>query len=169
MKLNLDLTNVSSSGGGDDLLPAGTYTGRITDTKLIETGNGHALKVVFNVTQGDCEGQQFSDFLNIINSNETAQKIAQGTIKRIMECGGHANPGALADSEELHGLMMTVRLAQEPNYKDPSYTDNVIKGYNKVQEPNQSAGAMKTTVENLQKVFPEAKVEVITKNKLPWE
>ena len=165
MRLNLDLSKVEASGGGgDDLLPEGTYAGRIVSTDLIKTGNGHALKVVFNVVNGDHEGSQFSDFLNIINTSEVAQRIAQGKLKKLMETAGHANPGALADSEELHGLEVNAKLIQEPNYKDSNYTDNRVKGYSKVQ----SVGAMKTTVENLQSVFPEAKVETESA-KLPWE
>lgn len=160
MKLNLDLSKIESTGGGgDDLLPAGEYTARVTGTTLHETGGGHALKVTFNVTSGDHEGAQFSDFLNIINKSEQAQRIAQGKVKKIMEVGGHKNPGALQDSDDLHGLTVQVKLTQEPNYKDPAYTDNKVKSYSKVQ----NAGAMKT----IQEVFPEAKVETV--NKLPWE
>lgn len=177
MKLNLDLGNVESTGGGGDtLLPEGSYAARVVDTALIETANGHALKVIFNVITGDHEGAQFSDFLNIINKSEQAQRIAQGKLKKIMEVGGHANPGALADSQELHGLIVTAKLVQEPNYKDANYTDNKVKGYSVVATVSgppvkQSVGAMKTitnAVENIKSVFPNATLES-SKGKLPWE
>jgi len=167
MKLNLDLSKVDSAGGGgDDLLPVGSYTGRIVGTDLIKTNSGHALKVVFNVTAGDHEGAQFSDFLNIINDSELAQKIAQGKIKKIMEVGGHKNPGALQDSEELHGLVVMAKLTQEPNYKDSNYTDNKVKGYSAVQSI-QSVGAMKTNTKSMGE--ERAGSGSTGKAKLPWE
>jgi len=169
-KLNLNLINVESTGGGgDDLLPAGQYTAKVVATSLHETTNGHGLRVTFNVVGGDHEGGQFSDFLNIINSSEKAQKIAQGKVKKIMELGGHPNPGALQDSDELHGLVVGVKLVQEPNYKDPQYTDNVVKGYSAPTLEHKSIGAAVTKV---QEVFPNATVEVApaaTRAKLPWE
>lgn len=171
-KLNLDLGGVQATGGGDDLLPAGVYTARVANTSLHETGNGHGLRISFTVTKGDHEGCQFSDFLNIINSSEKAQRIAQGQLKKLMEVGGHPNPGALADSEELHGLVVAVKLIQEPNYKNPEYIDNVVKGYSTPTSGHKSAGAMATKVTQVKEVFPNATVEVASSNtraKLPWE
>ena len=64
--------------------------------------------------------------LNIVNSNETAVKIAHSDLKAICEAVGHK--GELEDTVDLHNIQLMIKVSYKPETPDwPA--KNEIKGY----------------------------------------
>ncbi|RLA65450.1 MAG: hypothetical protein DRQ88_09220 [Epsilonproteobacteria bacterium] len=165
-KLNLDLRNVKeNSGGGETLLPPGNYNAKIVDTEIVNTKSGSALKIHFEVIEGEHSGSGFSDFLNIVNASKQAEDIAKGRLKAILNLGGHKNPQGISDSIEMHGLILSAVLENRTNGE---YTNNDVKGYKKYQYSGDtpSNGAAKNETASFMKSPSQEKESV---DKMPWE
>lgn len=107
--------------GGMVLIPAGQYQAVIVESVLTPTKNGQgqflALKVI--VTQGQYQGTEFTERLNIINQNPKAVEIAYKTLARISEAlGMNRTPN---DSNELHNKPLMIEVKTEEGNE---YTDN---------------------------------------------
>ena len=115
-----------------DVIPAGTYTGMITDSEMKSTkaGTGEYLQIVITVIDGEFENRKLWDRLNLINDNSTAVEIAQQTLSAICHAVGVLQPG---DSSELHDIPLVVKVGVEKS--NTGDLRNIIKGYAKVGAP----------------------------------
>lgn len=93
-----------------DLLPAGEYSAKITDSEMCKTkdGNGQYLKLKWKITAGDYEGRVVFQKLNLVNKSASAVEIAQKHLAAI--CRAALGNVVIGDSDELHGIEMTVKL-----------------------------------------------------------
>lgn len=110
-----------------DPLPHGDYLCVIVHSgmKPTKSGNGSFLELEFEVIEGRYKGRKLWDRINLNNPNETAVKIARGTLSAICRAVGVLTP---TDSCELHDrpLLCKVRVEKRADIDDLS---NVIKGY----------------------------------------
>jgi len=126
MKMNLDLSAVKAeSSGFDDLIPEGEYVAAFSGADLITTkAGGTGLKLTLRIVNGECEGKQISDFLNIKNANPKAEQIAMSRLRKICELT--LNVPTLKDTDQLMGKRVTVKVEQEMRAE---YMHNKIKAY----------------------------------------
>jgi len=112
-----------------DPLPSGDYLCVIVASadKPTKSRNGSFLELELEVIEGPFKGRKLWDRLNLNNPNETAVKIARGTLSAICKAVDVPRPN---DSCELHDrpLLGKVRLEKRSDIDDMT---NVVKGYRK--------------------------------------
>ncbi len=110
---------VISSGNKMPLIPEGKYTGLIVKSELQPTSSGGTMLVLtFVVTQGEHSDTEFVERINIVNSNDTAVKIAFETLAKIAKAAGLAS--IPQDSNLLHNKPMQLVVKTE---KGKPWTD----------------------------------------------
>ncbi|PIO96978.1 DUF669 domain-containing protein [Pleomorphomonas carboxyditropha] len=125
------------------LLPKGDYQAEVVESAVVPTaaGGDEMLKLIFEVTAGAFRRRRVVERLNIVNANAIAQRIAQERLGRLCAAAGLAG---IADSRELHGIAVTIRVDIRPGSGD--YGDQtVIKDYRPpaarpLPPPRQAAG-----------------------------
>lgn len=113
-------------------LKAGWYPAELVKSELKTTKDkkGKYLSFQFKVTEDandeSSEGRFVFTNLNIVNSNETAVKIAHSDLKAICEAVGHE--GELEDTVDLHNIPLMIKVSYKPETPDwPA--KNEIKGF----------------------------------------
>ena len=113
-------------------LKAGWYPAELVKSELKTTKDkkGKYLSFQFKVTEDandeSSEGRFVFTNLNIVNTNETAVKIAHSDLKAICESVGHN--GELEDTVDLHNIPLMIKVSYKPETPDwPA--KNEIKGY----------------------------------------
>jgi len=99
--------------GGVVKIPDGPYKAVILDSELKTTinGNGQFLALKIVITEGQYADTEFTERLNIINSNMKAVEIAFKTLARISEALGMATTPQ--DSSLLHNKPLMIQVATE--------------------------------------------------------
>jgi len=110
-----------------DPLPNGDYLCVISSSEMKPTkaGDGSFLELEMEVIDGPFKGRKVWDRLNLNNPNETAVKIAKGTLSAICRAVNVLTP---TDSCELHDIPVTVKVVCKKR-ADTDEMTNVIKGY----------------------------------------
>ncbi|AMO55655.1 hypothetical protein GZ77_09010 [Endozoicomonas montiporae] len=116
--------NDYSPAQGFEPLPNGDYIAMITESELKHTraGTGQYIKFTWTVMDGEYSGRKIWSNHNIINPNQTAEKIAREEISAI----AHAidRPEART-TEEMENIPCSITLTiKQEDGRDPS---NVIK------------------------------------------
>jgi hypothetical protein len=121
-----DATDVDPNVGFDPI-PANDYLAMIIESEFKDTKDksGQYLQLTLEIMEGEFKKRLLFDRLNLMNSNETAVKIAQSTLSAVCHALGIMKPN---DSSEFHGkpMMITVGL-EERNDKPGSYSNRVKK------------------------------------------
>lgn len=108
-------------------IPVGDYKAVITESEVKQTkaGDGQYLNLKVEIIEGEYQGRIIFVILNLWNPNPKAVEIANRELATIVAAVGR--PGA-QNSEELHNIPMTVKVAIQPGVGDygPS---NRIKNY----------------------------------------
>jgi len=127
MRMNLDLKNQKpETDGFDEVIPNGDYVVAFCKAELITTkAGGTGLKLSMKVVQGELEGKQISDFLNIKNANPKSEQISLARLRRI--CDLTIGKPVLVDTDELMGKRVVVKVETEER---GGYDHNRIKSYN---------------------------------------
>jgi hypothetical protein len=135
MGVNLDGFDADKveSTGPRGAVPKGDYQVIIvkTEAKPTSAGNGHLLKIELQVVEGEFTGSKIWDNLNLWNENQTAKRIAEGTLKAICLAIGIPRP---RNSEELHNRQLTAVVDVKEH---EGKTQNKVKAY----KPRQSSMA----------------------------
>ena len=139
---DLDLGNVDVRGGSAILEP-GNYNCSVINAEIVNTksGRGRQLKVEFRDEGGS---GTITDWLNIQNESDIAQKIGREKLKAILEFGGHDNPNKPGDISTLSGLRVGVSVGMSKERKDPR-TGNVYGPKREVKTYYQANGAVPPT------------------------
>lgn len=113
--------------GSFDPIPAGKYLVVISGSEIKDTstGKGKYLQLVYDVVDGEFSGRKLFDRLNLVNENETAQKIAQQALSAICRAVGVMHP---KDTGELHDKPFVVKVIIRPA-TEQYQASNQIKGY----------------------------------------
>lgn len=128
-------------------LPPGEYPVRIVNTDVTPTkaGTGQILVLEIQVEEGQHKGRKFWERLNIVNQSQTAQKIGQAMLKKVVKACGIQGP--LADSNQLHNIpFIAATKIQTDDYGDKTVLKNA--------KPYQNPGAQTTTVQTTQQQRP---------------
>ena len=131
LSIDLDSIELQDSGGWQSL-PPGDYRVMITDSQLKPNskGTGDVLTLFLQVLDGDGAGTEIRDYLSVRHQNETAQRIAQQTLKQIASAIGIN--GVLTDSAQLHGVPLRASITQveaDAGYGDADGMQNRVAGY----------------------------------------
>lgn len=122
----------------DDFEPMrdGWYPAQIIDSEITDTrAGGQMLKISGEITDGEYGGRLFWDNLNIVNSNEVAQRIANQRLGKYCAAVGL---GPIDDTEDLHNIPFMVKLGIEPG--EGQYRDkNVVKDVKPYENAPQQA------------------------------
>lgn len=121
--LDRQLGNDAAAG----LIPKGEYQAEVVESAIVPTasGSGEMLKLTFEVVAGDFRRRRIVERLNIVNPHAVAQRIAQQMLGRLCAAAGLAG---IADSEELHGIPVMIRVDIRPG-SDGYGDQNIIKDY----------------------------------------
>jgi len=102
----------NAGSGGLPLIPAGDYVGVFLKSEMKETSTGGQMLVLTGViTQGEHRDTEFTERLNIINSNPIATKIAYETLAKISKAVGLVK--IPSDSAALHNKPMVWKIKTE--------------------------------------------------------
>ena len=123
--LNFNAANVAPATRPGPI-PKGTYLAHVIESDLqpLKSGNGEALKLVFEVIDGDYKGRKVIERLNIVHTNAQAQNIAQSQLSALC----HAiQVIELRDSAMLHykPVRISVTIREQAGY-DPQ---NSVNGF----------------------------------------
>tara|TARA_R110000803_G_scaffold210592_1_gene282849 strand:- start:459 stop:908 length:450 start_codon:yes stop_codon:yes gene_type:complete len=81
-----------------------------SEIKVTKDKKGKYIALSFKLDEDEENaGRMVYTNLNIVNSNETAVKIARADLKAICTAVGHE--GELEDTEDLHGIPMAIKLS----------------------------------------------------------
>jgi len=114
-------------------IPAGEYMAIITDSEMraARSGNGEVLVLTHQIIEGEFKGRLIWTNLNIVNSNATAQSIAQRDLSAICHAVGITQ--AITDSEQLHNRPMAIRVEFKPADEVKGYrARNEVKAWKAV-------------------------------------
>lgn len=109
-------------------LPAGLYTAMITESEVVPTkaGTGQVLKLTWKVIEGPLANRLIFDRLNVVNQSPRAEEIGQRQLSALCHAVGVLQ---MKNTEQLHGIPCTVRVAISVD-KTGQYADsNEIKAY----------------------------------------
>ena len=94
------------------LLPPGEYRVQITRSELKETRNGGpVLSLTYEIREGAFQGRRVWDYLRLWHANPVTAEIAMRRLKSIATASGCPNPNYIADSSELHGREMRIKVS----------------------------------------------------------
>lgn len=128
---------VKETNGAFVLLPEGNYKMIISGDELKDTSKGGKMLVIeLQVIEGEYAGEVVRDRLNIVNASEVAQKIGQGTLKKI--CSLCAVPFPPKDTAKLYGkpMMVKIGVSEFESNKEAGkmLQSNDVKGYNEAKK-----------------------------------
>jgi hypothetical protein len=111
-----------------DIIPDGEYLAMMIDSeeKPTKSGDGKYLQLTWEIVDGEHKGRRLWDRLNVDNKNDTAVKIAMGTLSAICRAVGVMKP---KDSSELHEKPCLIKVITEERSDKPGVKKNEIKGY----------------------------------------
>ena len=118
------------------LIPAGKYRVVIANDVLKDNkkGNGKILEITFQVIDGDYATETIKDYLNITNPSEVAQKIGQGTLKKL--CRLTKNNFPPTDTSLMWGISLIAKIDIEVGqYQGRETQNNKITGYYDMDTP----------------------------------
>ena len=140
--------NVEESSSGFTVFPAGTYPVVIIADELkdnsAKTGKIYNLELM--IIDGEFKNGTLKDRLNIKNPAEIAQKIGQGTLKKLCRLTNVTYPPE--DTNKMHGIpiMATVIIEKfTSNKSGKELSGNKITGYQEYKKTTISASPAPST------------------------
>ena len=123
-----DANTVAPSTGSGDPIPNGDYVVAMTASTHKDTKNGSGLSCEYTVLDGPHKGRKVFDFLNLQNTSEQAQAIAQGTLSAICHATGVLKT---SNSQDFYNLPMLVHVKVTGKREDKA-TGKVYDEGNKI-------------------------------------
>lgn len=128
------LDQLESEVGGNKmpLIEPGKYTAVIVKSEMKPTkdNQGQFLELTAVITQGEYRDTEFKDRLNLVNSNETAVKIAYGTLAKIAKAVGLQQLPNQSDALHNKPLLLVIKTEKGEDYRD-KVTGEMRKGADK--------------------------------------
>ena len=150
-------------------LPTGVYSMQIIDSAWKETksGSGKYIKLEFEILDGEQTGRKYWENLNLVNPNETAVKIARGTLKEICESVGIFS--ALEDTEDLHFKPLLADVVCKPRKDDPAQMENNVRKYMPLENGAPQGRVAKSTAGAGAATKSAPATAATGEKKKPWE
>ena len=136
-EFNVD--ELPQGNGNFEPLPAGWYTGTISQAELKATkaGNGQYIKLRYDITGPTHQGRVVFANLNIKNANPKAEEIGRPQLGDIMRAIGLAK---VTDTDQLIGGQIGIKLEVK---QDAQYgASNEVKGFKSVSGSAAPAAAV---------------------------
>lgn len=126
--LNFDINSVEKRENNFELLPAGWYTAQVVESEVmpLNSGNGTALKLTFEVLSDGYRNRKLWARLNIQHNNQDAERIAKQQLRELCEAAGVSS---LPDSNLLHFKPVQVRVKIRKDDTGRYEDQNDIAGY----------------------------------------
>jgi hypothetical protein len=125
--------------GSFTCLPEGNYPVVIIHDEIKNTQKGgKMLEIKLLIFEGKYKGENLTDRLNLINSSSIAQKIGQGTLKKLCRLTGLTFPPK--NTEGWKGKPLTVKVGVTEftsNTSGKTLKGNEIKDYKEYQKQEQ--------------------------------
>ena len=124
-----NVNEMPQGNGSFEPLPAGWYTGTISQAELKATkaGNGQYIKLRYDITGPTHQGRVVFGNLNIKNANPKAEEIGRQQLGDIMRAIGLAK---VTDTDQLIGGQIAIKLEVK---EDAQYgASNEVKGFKSV-------------------------------------
>lgn len=114
-----------------ELLPAGWYTAQVTETAIVNlnSGNGQAIKLTFDILSEGYRGRKVWARLNVRHTNPKAETIAQQQLRELCEAIGLAR---FTDTVELHNKPMQVKIKIRKDDTGQYEDQNDVTGFKPV-------------------------------------
>ena len=112
--------------------PAMIHRSEMKDTKAKKEGRariGSYLELRFRILSGKFKNRVVFARLNLVNENPVAVELANKELATICEAAGKV---VIEDSQELHGIPMTISVTKTPATAN-SPERNEIKGYHRIK------------------------------------
>ena len=144
--LNLNFTQQEVASAQSDNygapIPAGNYVAEVNRSEVKQTkdGRGSYLSLSFKIIEGEFAGRLIFQNITLTNANATAQAIGR---EQMAQLAGACGILSLQDSEQLHGIAMTIRVAIETDKSGQYEPRNTIKKFfpqNSPMHTNQQLG-----------------------------
>lgn len=129
MSFSFDATQVAPAASSDPI-PAGNYAAMITESEIkpLKSGNGTAVRLTFQILDGEFKNRKVWANLNIQHTNATAQAIAQQQLSAICHA---VNVLKISNPAALHNKPMTIKVKVRPAH-DGYDASNDISGYSAI-------------------------------------
>ena len=114
-------------------IPAGNYKAIISSSSIepAKTGNGTNLVLEFKVIEGNHKNRSMKVWLCVQHPSQQTQEIAQRNFSAICHAVGQIQ---CTSTEQLHGKPLLIRVAIEPDNRDPERMQNRIRAYMPLQK-----------------------------------
>ena len=127
-QFNFDTNAVEKRESNYELLPAGWYTAQVTESEIVNlnSGNGQALKLTFEVLSDGYRNRKLWARLNVRHNNPTAEKIAQQQLRELCDSIGVVR---MQDTVELHNKPVQVKVKIRKDDTGQYEDQNEITGF----------------------------------------
>ena len=134
--LNFNVNEVEKRENNYELLPAGWYTAQVVESDVVNlnSGNGDALKLTFEVLTEGYRNRKLWTRMNIRHNNPAAEGIAKQQLRELCESIGLVT---LPDSNMLHYKPVQVRVKVRKDDTGRYEDQNEIAGYKPVSQTGQ--------------------------------
>lgn len=120
----------------DDFSPltAGSYICRVTGSEYKDTkaGTGTYFKLELTVIGGEFNSRKLWTNINWTNPNQTAVDIGKKMMKQL--CIAVGKPNGIEDTQELHGIPVSCKVAIKGDDTSPFGPQNIVKKFSKAEE-----------------------------------
>lgn len=127
-QFQFDTNTVEKRENNFDLLPAGWYTAQVTqsDVVALKSGNGHAIKLTFDVLSEGYRGRKVWAQLNVRHTNPKAEQIAQQQLRELCDSIGLVR---MNDTIELHSKPVQIRVKIRKDDTGQYEDQNEVAGF----------------------------------------
>ena len=165
MSFSFDATQVAPAASSDPI-PAGNYAAMITESEIkpLKSGNGTALRLTFQILDGEFKNRKVWANLNIQHTNTTAQAIAQQQLSAICHA---VNVLKISNPAALHNKPMTIKVKVRPAH-DGYDASNDISGYSAINAASAAPTAATNGTATARTAASAAPATPATKSAPPW-
>lgn len=121
----------NQSQGGFEVLPADDYVCVLkkSEWKDAKKEGNRFIYMEFVVVEGEYKGGVFIERMNLVNSNSTAVRIANGKMNQLCAACLLSD---IEDTDELHGIPVMLTVTINPNDDNDFAAQNEIKKFSNV-------------------------------------
>ena len=130
-QFEFDTNTVEKRDNNYELLPAGWYTAQVTESEIVNlnSGNGQALKLTFEVLSDGYRNRKLWARLNVRHNNPKAETIAQQQLRELCDSIGVVR---MRDTVELHNKPVQVKVKIRKDDTGQYEDQNEVTGFKTV-------------------------------------
>ena len=127
-QFSFDTNTVEKRENNYELLPAGWHTAQVTESEIVNlnSGNGQALKLTFEVLSDGYRNRKLWARLNVRHNNPKTEQIAQQQLRELCDSIGVVR---MQDTVELHNKPVQVKVKIRKDDTGQYEDQNEITGF----------------------------------------